>query len=810
MVTKNEYFITHMKLRELREQRGKLLRTYGELYRNISLEQTEVGRLRVLYEGLRQVTFADQKLHPDVANLEPLLERADGEPISMEAIAFWRERLEKELAGGQLRSEIVYIFGAVLEEWASSGMATAQALSQREQLRANLIEHLLQPARTGDYTPLLDTLFTDSVFSDEEERAEQFQQTAGSHLHQRISPPELATVLAQLSSSPYHSILLRKQAHSFLTDNIMQKELADALTIMIEHLDEWQHPQEGVAPRELWTLNKWRLCIDEDLPTVCFLEILGKRWQSIFQRFFNVERTARLKQQHGQHLLPQAMRLDQAIIQISQGLHTSALTEVDIWEQVPSEQRGTVPLEASLGRWEPGSIDEQRLRLKSELHDLSKLSSYDALQTASGMEKALMLINAEIELARTSPTPVPLYLLKLDCKDFYPSLSHQALLGILKRYGATPSQCAFFSTFLRIPLQHAGQIYTSERGVPNYHALSDLLGDLVLSLFEQYVQRQAHVQIVRMVDDICILATSPTEMTSAWQAAQAFCEAFGLVLNEEKCGSLCLGGERLSLLPPALPGWLLVTLDQQGRWNINWSAFDTYLQGARQQVMQATSLISQIEAYNAHLQYLVKALAMRADLGSTHRNGISTAMERFYRSFFGEGQSVVESIRGVIRERFLGEHTTTHIPEAWLCWPITAGGCGLVQATILAASYQADFSQRARVAPPEERAPDWQYRRNAWSSFYRSLTAEIRASEPTTNQVMEALVNDFIRRGSEMSNRHQAGLSPYWRWILYIYGPQILDLLGTFRFLITELVPLQLIIQQYRHGTAGEQSEAGG
>ena len=75
---------------------------------------------------------------------------------------------------------------------------------------------------------------------------------------------------------------------------------------------------------------------------------------------------------------------------------------------------------------------------------------------------------------------------------------------------------------------------------------------------------------------------------------------------------------------------------------------------------------------------------------------------------------------------------------------------------------------------------------------------------------MEALVNDFIRRGSEMSNRHQAGLSPYWRWILYIYGPQILDLLGTFRFLITELVPLQLIIQQYRHGTAGEQSEAGG
>jgi hypothetical protein len=73
---------------------------------------------------------------------------------------------------------------------------------------------------------------------------------------------------------------------------------------------------------------------------------------------------------------------------------------------------------------------------------------------------------------------------------------------------------------------------------------------------------------------------------------------------------------------------------------------------------------------------------------------------------------------------------------------------------------------------------------------------------------MEALVSDFIRRGSEMSNSHQEGLSAYWRWILYLYGPQILDFLGTFRFLITELVPLQLIIQKYRQGATDEDSEA--
>src|SRR5260221_6300658 len=112
MVTKNEYFITQMKLRELREQRSRLLQTYNDLRQHVALEGTEVGRLRVLYDGLRQVTFANQHLHPDVANLEPLLARSTGEPVAMETIAFWHERLEKEGANGQLRSEIVYIFGA--------------------------------------------------------------------------------------------------------------------------------------------------------------------------------------------------------------------------------------------------------------------------------------------------------------------------------------------------------------------------------------------------------------------------------------------------------------------------------------------------------------------------------------------------------------------------------------------------------------------------------------------------------------------------------------------------------------------------
>jgi hypothetical protein len=808
MITKNEYFITQMKLRELREQRSRLLRTYSELLQRADQEQTEARRLRVLYEELREIMFANQRLHPDVANLEPLLGRADGGAVTPETITFWRERLEKELASGRLRSEIVYIFGALLEEWASSEPETAQAAAQREQVSAPMVERLLQPAPTGDYAALLDTLFAELAFSDRKELVEQMQKAIAAHLPARIAPVELAGVLNQLSGSPYHSPGIRKQAQSFAADHIMQKELADALTIMLEHVAEWQRSQEGVPPRALWTLNKWRLFLDEDLPAVCFLEILGQRWQAVFRQFFSAERAARLKQLRRQHISTQAERAAQMLSAIDRGLRAGSLSEVDIWQQTDGAQRAALPLEEYLGRWEYGSIFEQRQRLKSELHDISQLSSYDALQSASGMEKALMLINAEIMLARTAPTLVPLHLLKIDLKEFYLSLSHELLLEILQRYGLTESQVAFFREFLHVPVRHNGRIVTSERGVPNYHQLSHLLGEVVLGLFEQYIQGRARVQIFRLVDDICLLTTSAEEMSRAWQLVQEFCAACGLVFNAEKCGSACVNGERIPGLPESRPTWLLLILDQKNEWDINWRAFDAYLEGARQQAAQATSLVSRIETYNAHLQYLIKALAMRADLGSVHRQGINTAMERFYHSFFGDGQGIVESVRREIRERFLGETSATRIPEAWLCWPITAGGCGLLQATILAAGYNADFSQRVRVAAPEERASDWQYRKNAWSYLYQALTQEIAASEPVANQIMEALVNDFIRRGSEMADRLQQGLSAYWRWILYLYGPQILDFLGTFRFLITELVPLQLIIQKYRQGALDQTSEA--
>jgi hypothetical protein len=94
-----------------------------------------------------------------------------------------------------------------------------------------------------------------------------------------------------------------------------------------------------------------------------------------------------------------------------------------------------------------------------------------------------------------------------------------------------------------------------------------------------------------------------------------------------------------------------------------------------------------------------------------------------------------------------------------------------------------------------------------WYGFFAGWLVPVHAQTPAATPGLEALVADFVARSGEVAGRTPAegrtrktrrkqrtNLSAYWQWVVYTYGPQLLDSLGTFRFLITELVPLQLIV----------------
>lgn len=838
MFSPSEQFITQVKFRELRKQRDKSLAAYDQLERELDDAHDNVSRLRLLYAGLRSMRFAKQPLHPDVGNLELILGQGDDSQASADTLAFWRAELQRELSRGRLRADIVYLFGALLEEWTAerggSGSSGSSAeFGATDAVRSELLGLALGDRDGSPHSKFLDELFAVSGLDSPELRRElrKTMDNAPYRLSTEVAytpdgtpVSELGAILQGIAKDIYRPAPVRAEAQRFLDNPTLLKELSDALTIMLDHLDEWDWPEQGVPVTVRWVRTKWRLFTDEDLPTTCLLELLGERWQYIFGQVWEEVPSGRLRRV--QRLLE--LGAPDALVQnewrnLRQRARLGLHQGVDIWENpsgpatsIGSQPHLDAPLAEQLHYWgEAGSIFAIRQTRQSSLRDLSRLRDYssDRHVDESSLDAALTFIHAEIELARAAYPDRPLYVVKVDLKDYYPTLPHDLLLSLLSRFGLTESELGFIRRYLRVRINDevdGGQAPIAHAGVPHHRRLSDLLGELALRMMDIYVERTARVQVIRFIDDITLLAASPEEAVKAWEAVRSFCAACGLNINMEKCGAVCVGGGTLPPeLPQRAPRWLLLTLDAQGHWEADTAGLEVELERARRQIAHAPSILDRVRQYNATLAHLEQSLAIAAPLGEAHRESVRAAYARCQRTLFGFSTDAATALRGMIRERFMGNGVTAELPEAWLYWPITAGGLGLRQTQLRAASYAEAFGQRTQVAIPDERPADWQRRDNPWARFYNSLLAPVRPIAPAPNAVMETLVKDFISRGAELSAGQQKTLSPYWRWVLYIYGLQVLESFGSFRFLFSELVPLQILTsRQSADDGAGDAEEA--
>ncbi len=204
------------------------------------------------------------------------------------------------------------------------------------------------------------------------------------------------------------------------------------------------------------------------------------------------------------------------------------------------------------------------------------------------------------------------------------------------------------------------------------------------------------------------------------------------------------------------------------------------------------ALIDAVRAYNEALGLFTSTLAIRRPLDASHRVAIGQALTHFERGVLGEA-GALEWCRAR-----LAPDARDALTEALLHWPITAGGLGLAHAHVDVARFERQWQGRQIVPAPEKRAPSCEVRETDWGRFFAQWSNELVDVRVDASPQMEALITDFIQRGSEVGGRHQSNLSSYWRTIVQMYGPDILERFGTFRFLLTELVPLRLIT----HGDA--------
>jgi hypothetical protein len=797
-------FITAMKLRELRRQRETLRHAYRALGESAAEDDAPAVRLRRMYHGLRALRSAGQPLHPEVVNLEILLREADAGAASEAVVTLWRERLESEAASGRLRSEFVYLFGALLEEWTrETGGGNAAARDEAARATKEMREIALSAPEPNRHRPLFDALFDDmgpSLSAWGEALTGRLTETLG-----KFPRYDLETLLERLGRDVYQTLRLRTDARRFAASAPLRKELADALTILTGEREAWDWPSEGFTARARWARIRWRLYLNADLPTVCLLESLGKGWQEVFEERLAAPQSAsspmarlrKLVEMHAPGSILEAARRD--LPQGQQALGPFEGEEpADLWEfGLPDEEEGDGP------RW--GSVVTQREEAIKEISQASR-EAYEGDYSESAANPVVRLVHAEVQLARAAFPDRPLYVVKADLRDFYARIPHDVLLTILERLGVSAVDREFVARFLSPPIRadRDAEPIRARRGVPMNFTLSALLADLLLRLMERYVRQGApRVRILRQIDDICLLTPHADDALSGWRRIGEFCAAVGLEVNAEKSGAVCLGGTLPDGgLPTALPRWGMIELGADGAWRVHRETFAAYAERSRERAKEIPSLLGRVQAYNTDAQYLLNALSLGAALGDTHRAEAFDAVRDFHHAFFGPGRGVTSGLRDEILQRFPpdigGDARADAIPDGWLYWPLTAGGLGLKNPLLIAGQFAQAYDSREKPVAPDAsaRTPDWERASNEWAAYYRRLLLALEVGEPEETRVMETLVKDFVARGAEITSGAQTDLSAYWKWVLYTYGPQILQRFGTFRFLITELVPLQLISQQ--------------
>ncbi len=385
-----------------------------------------------------------------------------------------------------------------------------------------------------------------------------------------------------------------------------------------------------------------------------------------------------------------------------------------------------------------------------------------------------------------------------------------------------------------------------KRGVPEAHVLSDVFGEAVLFCLDFSVnQVTGGGQLYRMHDEFWFWSPSHEKCIKAWTAVQNFGQAMGVSLNERKSGSerILRDKEELPTVDPALPvgeirrGFLVLD-PESGRFAIDQSLVDVHIEELQRQLQdKAKSIFSWVQAWNTYAgTFFITNFGKPANCyGQRHVDEVLASLERVQRSLFANDGGVAEYLKAAIQKRF----SVSSIPDGYLYFPTNLGGLELHNMFIpLLQIRDAVYENPVEVVVQKFAEAELEAYRKAKAAFENGRASRKVQEDPNFEpedkdtfmsfeefaryreepgcrfqgdlyDVFAGLLQQPTEESVEMSPPDLVALedlgnasggigkwntmTPYWRWVVQLYGPVMIERFGGLNIVDRGLLPIGMV-----------------
>ncbi|KAL0487230.1 RT86 [Acrasis kona] len=824
---------TVAKLEEIKKQREFLEKHYDDVLLNADKQSTKANELSVLHEGIKKVK--DHHKHfREIDHVERQMKLPSF--YGDDGLSRWTTKLRNEIKNGRRRQFQTNLFCSVLEEWLKN--------TTEESSWVDVSNDKVVKGSNSKLTELIDGAFAKVKKSYKESTKTAINKIFIDYeLPTYLNPPTdlLGKVSKQETEAAIKNIITKglitnaatsQELKTLCDDDVTIGELSDLLSIKLQDIHNWDWKLDGDAPPtfhfEKFSNGKVRSFVDAEYMDILFLQIIGTRIG------VNIKRSL------------------SSLINVCAGtsLYRRAITGKFLTLLPESVCKVETDMYQRTEREEESASEEA----SENSNDIDVMAKTDVLEG----------VTSHLGHARAKSPTEGMVVLFTDIHDFSNSLPHSTILAVMDAFGYG-AYLNFFEKFLRVKIKYNGRDGVVTKGTPLRYALSDVFCECVMFVLDYQMNKFSNstsvketnsLELFRCCDDTYMLSKSSKVIYQAFELYSSTLSLLGMKLNHKKSGYCIVDFPRhtsdvyftlfnnrskknqlqdplpkpnindndLRTLPDNDVNWGFLKLHKDGYFRVNPVVFDEFKKSMIEKVKSGSSLMKQVNVYNSQLKLLDMYVGKGAGINDAlYKQSVLNAYEDIHARFGNE--SSLEYFIRVIKEKFFEKSEKVDVMEAWVYWPVTAGGLGLTHALIepfvrthnMGPDYYLIVSSVPKAWSPihkrhmivneikaktggsnDQNMIKWTAEEEAERSWTYKFEFQVGTTkpdvEPPRTEEFDKLVAMFCSRGSEMRQSRQSNLSTYWKWIVFNYSDQVLSTFGSLEFASAGSIPINLIL----------------